>query len=165
MANMQSTDQLLHARFCGWNSMRKGTRKPAPFQNKYWPPALSLPTTKYSRSWQLNGTLVVSLYRPIFYEKSHNTEGNWKNSNTFKNLNSQHPKKKNLYRQFDGSWTNRNIFTVQNPKYHKSCPPAKTLDTSVPNNPSNFLRTSRCVINMSSYEASVILLLLLLYCR
>ena len=45
MANTQSTDQLLHARFCGWNSMRKGTRKPAPFQNKHWPPALSLPTT------------------------------------------------------------------------------------------------------------------------
>ena len=34
MANTQSTDQLLHARFCDRNSMRKGTRKPAPFQSK-----------------------------------------------------------------------------------------------------------------------------------
>ena len=90
------------------------------------------------------------------HEQSLNTEGIWKNSNTFKNLNSQHPKKKNLYRQFDGSWTNRHTQTVLNPKYHKSCPPAKTLDTSIPNNSSTFLRVSRCVINMSSYEASVI---------
>ena len=112
--------------------------------------------TNYCRSWQLNGTLVVSLYRQIFYEQSHNTEGNWKNSNTFKNPNSQHPKKENLYRQFDGSWTNSLIFTVLNPKYYKSRPPAKNLDNSVPNNPSNFLCISRCVINMSSYEASVI---------